>query len=380
MHQPRRTEVYWGPTQYFAAGRTAPILSDDPTVEALPFGAESVTTLAIPSESMFASDRSKLLATVTSAELKASTAQVKVATAIPDLLATIQANEAVTSRLIPVAAVPLIALAWFVIFLAAAYTAAATRFEYGVVALRGSPRLLRWWLAAGENITMILIGTFASYGIVRLFAPASIVWALVAMAGSLFAALAAVVKPVSSSAAPLLRRIPATVRGLGSRVGITSEIVIVIAAIVAAIQLRISGGDLRGVTLLVPGLIILGTATAASFAVVPVARRIGRRAIHRGRVATAIAAFGIGRRPGAQRILILMAVAVGLLAFAASGQSVATIGRTDLSTVQTGATRVVSLAPATRSQVLAAVDAADPAGRWAMAVVGLPATTPGFRR
>ncbi len=372
------TEAYWGPTPYFAAGTTPPILTDEPTLDALPSSVEVVTTLAVPNSSMFESDLSQLSAAVSTSAAKAAAAHATFTSQIPALIVTIRSNEAVASRLIPIAAAPLVALAWFVIFLAAAYTAGALRFEYGVVALRGSPRGLRWWLAMAENVTMILIGSLLSYIVVRLFGPASLTWALVALAGSVVAALAAVVKQVSSSAAPLLRRIPAAVRGMGSRIGLICEVLIVIAAIATGIQLRISGGDLQGVTLLVPGLIILATATAASFAVIPLARRIGHRAVQRGRVATALAAFGIGRRPGAQRVLILMAVSVGLLAFAAAGLSVASTGRADLSVVQTGAARVVSVAPSTRDQLLGAVDAADPDGQWAMAVVSLPSGTPGI--
>jgi putative ABC transport system permease protein len=370
-------EAYWGPSAYFTAGKTPPILTDDPTVAALPTSVEVLKTVAIATPAAFEAGLPQLRAEISGALTRATTSNVKTVSDIPGLIATIQANEQAAGRLVPVAAAPLVVLAWFVIFLAAAYTAAATRFEFGVVALRGTPRALRWWLAVGENILMIFLGTLASYAVARLFAPVSVLWAGIALAGSIVAVLLSVIKPVTSSAAPLLRRVPAAIRGAGSRIGIVGEILIVMAAIATSIQLRIAGSGLSGVTLLVPGLIILGTATATSFAVIPVARAIGHRAVHRGRIATALAAFGIGRKPGAQRVLVLMAVAVGLLAFAAAGISVGSAGRANLSVVQTGATRIVSLAPTSRTQLLAAVDAADPTGRWAMAAVGLPQTTIG---
>jgi hypothetical protein len=371
-------DAYWGPSGYFAAGRTPPILTNDVTLAALPPSVETVKTLAIATPAAFAAGLSSLRSEVAHAVALAVASDIKTQTGIPDLITTIRANDAAAGRLIPVAAAPLVVMAWFVIFLAAAYSAAAIRFEYGVVALRGSPRGLRWWLASGENVLMILIGTLVSCLIVSLFAPVSIVWAAVSLLGSVVAALVAVVRPVSSSAAPLLRRVPSAVRGVGSRIGITAEILIVAGAAATAVQLRVSGQGLSGITLLVPGLIILGTATAASFAVIPAARRIGHRAVDRGRVATALAAFAIGRKPGAQRVLVLIGVAVGLLAFAAAGVSVGSTSRTDLAVTQTGATRIVDLAPASRTQILAAVDAADPKGAWAMAAVGLPAATLGI--
>ena len=47
------------------------------------------------------------------------------------------------------AAVPLVGLCWFVIFLAVAYGTAGRRHELGLVALRGARRPVRWWLSAG---------------------------------------------------------------------------------------------------------------------------------------------------------------------------------------------------------------------------------------
>ena len=371
------SDVYWGGDDFFAAGKTPPALTNDATLATLHQGVVTYTIDAIADQRVFDAGLSGLSAQVATVQSRATSLRLKVSTGIPSLITSIQANEAIASRVVPVAAAPLVMLAWFVIFLAAAYAAAGLRFEYGVVALRGAPRLLRWWLAAGENVAMILVGTFVSYGITLLFAPVAIGWALIALAGSLLAALIAVARPVSSAVAPLLRRVPATVRGMGSRLGLIGEVLVVLLAVVAAVQLRVGGGELSGVTLLVPGLIILGTAMATGFAVVPVARRIGHRAMRRGRIATALGAFTIGRRPGAQRILVLMSVAVGLLAFATAGLSVAATGRSDLATVQTGASRVLTLAPVSRAALLQGVHAADPSGKWAMATAEMPAPTPG---
>jgi hypothetical protein len=56
------------------------------------------------------------------------------------------------------AAVPLLALCWFVLFLAIAYTAQARRHELGIVKLRGVSTRDQWSLAAAESLTPVVGG------------------------------------------------------------------------------------------------------------------------------------------------------------------------------------------------------------------------------
>ena len=68
------------------------------------------------------------------------------------------------SALVPAsAAVPLLALCWFVLFLAIAYTAQARRHELGIVKLRGVSTRDQWSLAAAESLTPVLAGAVAGY-------------------------------------------------------------------------------------------------------------------------------------------------------------------------------------------------------------------------
>ncbi len=107
-------------------------------------------------------------------------------------------------------------------------------------------------------------------------------------------------------------------------------------------------------------------------------RRAGRRARPAaGPAGSALAAFQLARRPGVQRIFLLLCAAVALLAFAASAVDVAAQDRSVAATVGTGAPRVVSVEHVTRSQLLQAVRAVDPEGRYAMAVAGVPPGRPG---
>jgi hypothetical protein len=63
-------------------------------------------------------------------------------------------------------------------------------------------------------------------------------------------------------------------------------------------------------------------------------------------------------------------VSIAVVVYAAAGLSTATLDRAQVSQVSTGAPRVIDVISTTRSQLLAAVRAADPSGTWAMAVVG----------
>ncbi len=366
-------DIYWGAKNYFAAGLSPPILTDDATVAALAPAVAEFDVDAIAAKAAFTGDLdalSKQVTAVTSVVNKLS-AKMDVSTQIPDLITAIRSNQRSASEVIPVASAPLVVFAWCVIFIAASYAAASRRGEFAVIGLRGAPLRLRWLLAVGESITAIIAGTAAGYAITSLWTPVNVIWPVVALAGSIIAALLAQFRLVAGSVSSMLRHgKPGSGLGWIAR---AAGVLIVLVTVAAVVRLRESGGDLSGVTALAPGLVVLGTAVLASLAVVPVARVLGRTALRRGRVATALAAYYVGRRPGAQRLLILIAIAVGLLAFATAGLGVASRDRAAVARVQTGAPTVLSVDTLTRAELLEGVRAADPSGAWAMAVASRPA-------
>src|SRR6185369_3671356 len=63
------------------------------------------------------------------------TGRVSVSTSLPDLLDRIERNRAQAHRVLPLAAIPVVVLAWAVLLLAVANVARAHRYEFGVVAL-----------------------------------------------------------------------------------------------------------------------------------------------------------------------------------------------------------------------------------------------------
>jgi putative ABC transport system permease protein len=386
------SDLYWGSRGYFALDLDGnpgePIFTDQYTLDNLDHRKQlvSIDTFADPDTL-----RPENLDTV-NAQIKDATdgltelgGDVQYNSGIPDLIDRIRAGQHLAHQVVPVAAVPLVLLAWFVIFLAVSYGAEARRFELGLLALRGTRLPARWWLAVGESIVPIVLGAAGGFLFgqlaVALLARARLgtasatlvstdgwLYAVVAGAGAVLCALLAQRRGLSTPVSALLRRV---VRPAPAWQALALESLVVILAVVAVVQLRSSGGQLTGIALLVPGLVMLAIALLAGRAVVPLTARYGRRALARGRTGTGLAALQLARRPGTQRLLVLLTVAVALLTFAATATDVAAHARGDEAQVATGATRVISVENVTRQQLMQATRAADPQGRWAMAVVEL---------
>ena len=101
-------------------------------------------------------------------------------------------------------------------------------------------------------------------------------------------------------------------------------------AIVATLQLRLTTNDgITGLGLLVPGLLVVAVALIAARALVPVAGLWGRFALRRGRLGVGLAAVELARRPGSQRLFVLLTVGAAMLAFVAAGADVASRARDD---------------------------------------------------
>jgi len=77
----------------------------------------------------------------------------------------------------------------------------------------------------------------------------------------------------------------------------------------------------------------------------------------------------VSRQPGTDRVFALIVVAVAMFALAAGGFAAGSSERADRSEIELGATRVLTVRAATRTQLEYAVRTADPGGRQAMAAV-----------
>jgi len=390
-------ETYWGTHRYFAIDPGdrpgEPAFTDAGTLGAMDHGRTSMSIDGTAGPSVLAVDRLPALRSALGGVRKTATdlgANVTFTTSIPDLLDRIDAGRSAAHLIVPVLAVPLVLLACLSIFLAVGYGTEGRRPELAVVALRGARWGQRWWLATGENLVAIAIGAVLGCLAGQLLVNAVAAWrfpgvgadagwsslrfAPYAALAALIAAVLAERRQLLSPVAELLRRAP-TVPG-GAR-ALAIEAAVALLAVVAGVQLRISYGALSGVGTFAAALIVLAAALLAARALLPVVTRSAGRALRRRRLGMALAGFQLSRRPGAARLFALLVAAVAVAGYAACAADVAGRGRVIQARLGTGAERVLSIEPVTRGQLLAAVRAADPAGRFAMAVVRQTHTGPG---
>ncbi|GIF55907.1 hypothetical protein [Asanoa iriomotensis] len=299
-----------------------------------------------------------------------------------------QSRSAVRS-LVPWLALMVVPLCWFVIFLAAASGAEARRTELGQVAVRGLPVPHRWWLAAGPDAVAVLagapLGWLAGQYVGALAVPGGDVdlglgsslrrFALVAVAGAVLAVALAYRPLVAGRAVDLLRRV--TRQGGVWRSATVDAMVVALAAF-AVVEARTGSGPIRGgLALLAPALLILAGALLAGRLLAPAARRIGRRALSAGRLAGALAGIELSRRSAPRRAVTLAVLGAALLCFTVLAVDAGDAARANRAAVELGADRVLDVNLVSGGTLRAAVRAADPEGRWAMAAVAIPTTGSG---
>jgi hypothetical protein len=298
-----------------------------------------------------------------------STDQARLNTDLDLLLDRIAERRAEVRATVPFAVAPVLVLAWAVITLAVSTVIRARRFEHGIIALRGVARPGRWWLATGETLLCVLTGALLGFTAAGGWQTRG-AWpyAAVAVLGALAVAVTVALRTVSAPVSALLRQID---RHTARWRGFALEGVLVVAAVVAVVQVR---GRPGGVALLAPALVMLAGAVVAG-RVVPIlsglsaARALRRRTLGRLRLAAALAGFRLARRPAGARLLVLLALAVGSLAFATAATAAVDQRQHQQAELETGAPVVLTVDATSRAQLLRAVRAADPDGRAAMAAV-----------
>lgn len=381
--------VYWGTHGYFAAdpGSRAgePVFADFATLSTMDHGQTELTIDSAAGPGAMDVDK---LAGVRGAldglreMIVKIGAPIRTETAIPELLARIEAGRAAARVLVPVIVVPLVLLSCVVIFLAVGYGTDARRPELAVVALRGARWWERWWLATGEILIAIvlgaLLGCLAGQLLVNAIAAArfpgvgvapawsSLRYAPLAAAAAVLAALLAQRRQLLSPVAALLRRLPDTAR----RPPIL-DLTAALLAIVTGIQLNLSG-DPTGAGLFAPALIVFALALLAGRALLPIVTRLAVRALRQGRLGVALAGLQLSRRAGARGLFALLVAAVAVAGFAVGAADVGARDRHVQAALGTGADRVLTVTAGTPQQLIAAVRAVDPAGAYAMAVARTP--------
>jgi putative ABC transport system permease protein len=376
---PQPHDAYWALQDYFVPdpdNRNAaePIFTSRGTLEALGHPQERQYVDGILSRADVRADRlAALRGWVAAANRDSAQTGATTVTGVPALLDRIDRDRRTLREVVPLAAVPLLGLGWFLLYFAVSYTADRRRGEIGLVRLRGTGRIRRWVLALGDGVLAVLAGTALAF-LIGVAAGATWRYGLLALLGGLLAVALAGRRTFAGPVVELLRQVPP--RSARWRAA-TAEGVLLVLAAAAVVQLRTSTGRLTGLTLLAPGLVLLAVALLAARLVVPVTAVLGRRALHRGRLGRGLGALQLARRPGTARLVTVLVVALAELLYATGAADVASRARSERVTVALGAPRLLRVAPVPAARLLAAVRQADPEGRYAMAVSTIPSASGG---
>ncbi|MCG5441620.1 hypothetical protein NIE79_003064 [Micromonospora sp. NIE79] len=276
----------------------------------------------------------------------------------------------------------LVLLCWLVLFVAVGSAADQRRPEQGLLLLRGVQRRRLWALAIGEHaipaLFAIPLGCLGGLTAATLLAahtlPARadvtvdatvIGFAAIGALGALAAVLLTQARMLSAPVVDLLRRVPARVRGWRATIG---DVVAVSVAVAAVVQLR-SGGSPSGLALVAPVAGALAAGLLLARVTMIAGGAVGGALLARGRTAGGLALVQVARQPRFRPLIALLTVVVAMLAFTVATSEVASAAYRDRAIVEVGAPRVVEVGATSRSHLLAAVRAADPEGRFAMATV-----------
>ncbi|HEU4676218.1 MAG TPA: FtsX-like permease family protein [Motilibacteraceae bacterium] len=288
----------------------------------------------------------------------------------------------------------LVLLAWFVLFLV---VAAATEERAGEVALAKLRGMGPWATASfglSEVVALLVLalplGAVLSWGAARLLAGAMLTVGthvepfrlpvlaalVVALLGGLVASALAARRILS---APVLEQLRRTGGRRGGVVRSAAVDAVAVALAAAALwNLRrgdpatadgSSGTGSDALALLAPGLVALACGLLAVRLLPLVLRAQVGRTRATSRVAAFLAARNAVRRPGGLRLVVLLTVAVALVVFAVDGWTVAGHNRDATARSTVGADRVLHVVAGSPTELVAAVRAADPTGRLAMAAV-----------
>lgn len=390
MYQPPEVEVpYWGGTAYFTHGGFDPE-SGAPRVDAMFTVAQSdvqadpdaVVNLSLsyplPPPAVRLDDVPTLRDDLAAAGTGIRAAGLEPATALPTVLDQVAADRDAIARTAPVIAVPLLVLAWVVLFLLVGAVTEERGREIALAKLRGFPAGRAARFGIGEVLVLIVAaaapGIALGLGVVEaagrlaladgahvevrapVFAAAG-----VALAGAVVAAVLAGRATLRRSALVLLRRVPA--RG-GWRAGAAEGMLVALAAAALVVTL---GDRTAPLAMLTPALLAVVAGVAAARLVGLWSRLRLRVARRRGRIPGLLSAAQLARRPEGRRLVAVVAVAVALLTFTATAWDVAAQARHDHAVATVGADRVYRVSADHPAALLAAARTAAPDGR-AMAV------------
>ena len=377
------TGVYWSNPLFGAIGGMDPVFTALDSFENRRFWSPAVTyDVRVPDALLRGDNGYQLGPQLRIADARLSALQLHLVNATAPLLDSIERDRSTIGLGVLVALGEVMVLGWFAIGLAGRYTGRDRRGDAALLKLRGSTRLGVLRLTVGQHLVPLTGGALvgAPVGFVlgwllggpiagadhRWQALALSALAVVAvLVGGLLTLIAVEAAVLWLPVAALLRRIPAGRRDWRS--GVVDLVLIAVAA--AAVYQARTGGSDNSLGLLAPVLVGLAIALLLARLLVRVADRAGAVAVRRGRLGFGLTAVQMSRQPGTDRVFALIVVAVAMFATAAGGWAAGRQARTERSTVELGAARVLTVSAHNRTELESAVRRADPGGRYAMAAV-----------
>jgi hypothetical protein len=297
-----------------------------------------------------------------------------VETQLPTLIDGLRVGQSRLQVIVPLLMAQLGLLAVAILLLVAQAAVEQRRPEVALARLRGRSREGAGRLVMGELALTVAIGLPVGFllallltSLVRWFllpsgVPFEVPWPVYAALGA--AALACLVaiwlaaRPVQRlTVSALLRRVaPERTKAVG-----VVDILAVALAVFGVVGLATR--SLEGpLALITPTLVALAAGLVVSRVAVPVAAASGRSNLARGRVGSALTAFGLQRRPGPRKVVTVVSVAVALTVFAANALVVGDRNWAARAQVLNGAPLVLETDSRNPTALLAAARAIDPEG------------------
>jgi hypothetical protein len=180
--------------------------------------------------------------------------------------------------------------------------------------------------------------------------------------------VAAEARALRAPVSTLIRRVPSRRTGWRAELGDLLIVVLALAGVYQGYADLHSGGEPSILSLLAPGLVGLAVAVVAARALPLLAVGAGSAALSSGRAGLALAALHVARRPGTQRVFAVIAVSVSVLSTTLFFWQTANDAWSRRAVAELGAARVLTVRADSSASLLAGVRAADPSGRYAMAV------------
>ena len=312
--------------------------------------------------------------------------QLTVSTQLTSLAAQANRENQLMQAIVLVVDLQLVLLALFVLFGLVARTAEARQKEVALAKLRGFR--LPSVLSAGllEPVAMLAlavpVGLLLAYLVVALvrpallpggqlsFQPLALVAALAAFAGGLVAV-------VFGAWRILTRKLVDDLRGVEPKSSSTARAALDaggLALAVAGILELLASGVLNGrqpnpIAAFAPGLVAVALAILGMRLLPPLAQVVVRRTRSGGHLGLGLAVRQVVRRPASLRQVAVLAVAAALACFAVAGWAAAGVNRQVRADFALGAPRVLQVQLPLGLGLEAAVDRADPTGRYALAAM-----------